>query len=62
MVKAMAMDQAVRYLDDHRNARRQARIEAQRAARREERRLLLMQALVGVTAFMALTAASGILR
>ena len=53
--------QAVRYLDDYRNTRRQERIAAQRAARRAERKLLVMQALVGVSAFMALTAASGIL-
>lgn len=53
--------QAVRYLDDYRNNRRQERIAAQRAARRAERQLLVIQALVGVSAFMALTAASGIL-
>ncbi len=55
-------EQAVRYLVDYRDMRRQARIEAQRAARRAERKLLVLQALVGVVTFMVFTAASGILR
>lgn len=55
-------EQAVRYLDDYRDMRRQARIEAQRAARRAERKLLVLQALIGALTFAVFTAASGILR
>ena len=53
---------AVRYLADYRNMRRQARIEAQRAARRAERKTLAVQALVGIGTFAAFVAASGIIR
>lgn len=51
----------VRYLCDERDARRQARLERQRAARRAERRTLALQTLTGLVGFIALTVASGVL-
>lgn len=54
-------ENAVRYLVDHHDMRRQARMEAQKAARRAERKLLVEQALTAVVGFWVLTLASGIL-